>query len=153
MSVSEREPEGSQVIRRGAYDAPARVAPTNGSRAVATSDRPPALVGVPIPGRDRTIRRMVVQLYREIGHLPAASRGVVASYCRSLRGAERVYERWRRSDFSPGRDADLFMKATAEVRQLAAVLGLTPVAIAHLGVDLGKMRDLASAMSEEGDDG
>jgi hypothetical protein len=114
----------------------------NGARAVARAGRPPALVGVVIPGRDRSIRRMVVQLYWENSHLPSAARGVVAAYCKALRASERVYQRWKRSEFEPGRDADLFFKALAEARHHAGVLGLTPVSMASLGVDLGRMRKL-----------
>ncbi len=132
-----------------AISAPApATTPQNGAGAVARADRPPALVGVAIPGRDRTIRRMVVQLYRENPHLPSAARGVVSNYCKTVRAAERVYQRWQGRDFEPGRDADLFMKATAEARHHASVLGLTPVSMASLGVNLGRMQDLASAMAE-----
>lgn len=128
-------------------DTPA-VTPQNDSRAVARADKPPALVGVAIPGRDRTIRRMVVQLYRENPHLPSAARGVVSNYCKAVRAADRVYQRWQGRDFEPGRDADLFMRATAEARHHASVLGLTPVSMASLGVNLSRMQDLASAMAE-----
>ncbi len=121
---------------------------------MARADRPPALVGVAIPGRDRTIRRMVVQLYRENPHLPSAARGIVSNYCKAVRAAERVYQRWQGRDFEPGRDADLFMKATAEARHHASVLGLTPVSMAALGVNLGRLQtmDLAQAMSADGED-
>ena len=128
------------------------VTPQNGSRAVAITDRPPALVGVAIPGRDRTIRRMVVQLYRENTHLPSAARGIAADYCKVLRASERVYQRWQRDGFPPGRDADLFMKASAEARHHASVLGLTPVSMASLGVDLGRMRRLAPDDGEQVDE-
>ena len=130
------------------------VASQNGARAVAHGGRPPALVGVAIPGRDRSIRRMVVELYRENPHLPSASRGIVSDYCKVVRSAERVYQRWQGKGFEPGRDADLFMKATAEARHHATVLGLTPVSMASLGVNLGRLRtmDLAPAMSDGGAD-
>ena len=114
----------------------------NGAGAVAHPDRPPALIGVSVPGRDRSIRRMVLELYRENPHLPSASRGIVSDYCKVVRAAERVYQRWQGKGFEPGRDADLFMKATSEARHHATVLGLTPVSMASLGVDLGRMRRL-----------
>ncbi|MCH7577242.1 MAG: hypothetical protein IH822_05555 [Chloroflexi bacterium] len=134
-------------------DQPA-VMPVNGAGVVAHTDRPPALVGVAIPGRDRSIRRMVVELYRENPHLPSASRGIVSDYCKVVRSAERVYQRWQGKGFEPGRDADLFMKATAEARHHASVLGLTPVSMAALGVNLGRLQtlDLAQAMSADGAD-
>lgn len=130
------------------------VPPGNRARAVAHAGRPPALVGVAIPGRDRSIRRMVVELYRENPHLPSASRGIVSDYCKVVRSAERVYQRWQGKGFEPGRDADLFMKATAEARHHASVLGLTPVSMAALGVNLGRLQtmDLAQAMSADGED-
>ena len=154
MSVSKRDIGTSQVIRRGDNPSTPAMAPANGSRAVAHAGRPPALVGVAIPGRDRSIRRMVVELYRENPHLPSASRGIVSDYCKVVRSAERVYQRWQGKGFEPGRDADLFMKATAEARHHASVLGLTPVSMAALGVHLGRLQtlDLAQAMSADGED-
>ncbi len=154
MIESERDAGTSQVIRRGDNSPTPAMTPQNCSRAVARADRPPALVGVAIPGRDRTIRRMVVQLYRENPHLPSAARGIVSNYCKAVRAAERVYQRWQGRDFEPGRDADLFMKATAEARHHAGVLGLTPVSMAALGVDLGRLRKLADdgGRSGEGED-
>ncbi len=141
MSES-RAPDAAPVAKA---DATPAVVAGNGASVVAHTDRPPALVGVAIPGRDRSIRRMVIELYRENPHLPSASRGIVSDYCKVVRSAERVYQRWQEKGFEPGRDADLFMKATAEARHHASVLGLTPVSMAALGVDLGHLRNLDAA--------
>ena len=118
-------------------------APDNDAGGVARSDRPLGLQGVALPGRDRTIRRAVLKMYEENGHLPASARHAVANRCRLERVIERAYTRMLKNDLQPGRDMDLFMKAIGEARQHDRDLGLTPVSMASLGISLGHLRRLA----------
>ena len=150
------EPDGAsgrgEVIQRGTEtDAATLPAPTSasGSGDVAPHDRPLALQGVAIPGRDRSVRRAVVQMYRENGHLPASARHSVADRCRLERVIERAYGRMLKSDLQPSKDMDLFLKAIGEARQHDRDLGLTPVSMAALGINLGHLRKMAAKSGSE----
>ena len=114
--------------------------PDNDAGDVARDDRPLALQGVALPGRDRSVRRAVLKMYEENGHLPASARHAVANRCRLERVIERAYTRMLKNDLQPSRDMDLFMKALGEARQHDRDLGLTPVSMASLGISLGHLR-------------
>src|SRR3989304_2347049 len=102
------------------------VTPADGARVGALADRPAALCGVAIPGRDRQTRRKVLELHRENSHLPGAARAIVASYVQLAHSAGRIYSRWRLTDFAAGRDGELFLRVLSELRRHAVDLGLTP---------------------------
>ena len=137
-----KPPASEQSVSPDAAILPAP-ATANGSRDVASNGRPPALQGVAIPGRDRSVRRAVVKMYEENGHLPASARHAVANRCRLERVIERAYARMLKNDLQPGRDMELFMKAIGEARQHDRDLGLTPVSMASLGISLGHLRKIA----------
>ena len=88
-------------------------------------------------------------MYRENGHLPASARHSVANRCRLERVIERAYKRMLTNDLQPGRDMDLFMKALGEARQHDRDLGLTPVSMAALGINLGHLRKMAAKSGSE----
>ena len=144
LQIENDEEDGAFSVQLSAV-APddAKPAPDNDASDVARSDRPLALQGVALPGRDRSVRRAVLKMYEENGHLPASARQAVANRCRLERVIERAYTRMLKNDLQPGRDMDLFMKALGEARQHDRDLGLTPVSMASLGISLGHLRRIA----------
>ena len=142
--IENDEEDGASSVQLSAVTPDdATPAPDNDAGGVARSDRPLALQGVALPGRDRTVRRAVLKMYEENGHLPASARHAVANRCRLERVIERAYTRMLKNDLQPGRDMDLFMKAIGEARQHDRDLGLTPVSMAALGISLGHLRKMA----------
>ena len=146
---SDGEDSASSVQLSAVAPDDAKPAPDNDASDVARSDRPLALQGVALPGRDRSVRRAVLKMYEENGHLPASARHAVANRCRLERVIERAYTRMLKNDLQPGRDMDLFMKAIGEARQHDRDLGLTPVSMATLGINLGHLRKMAGKNGSE----
>lgn len=137
----------------------AHAAPSNGGRATYQVARPPALVGAVLPGRDRNIRKKAMRLFFEHPHL---SLGDWRAAYRYVELADRLIPRLFDNLHSNGmfaasgdpRKANETLRGyMGEARAHEKDLGLTAGARASLGLTVGRMRDLASAMSEEGHDG
>ena len=121
--------------------------------------RPPALQGVRIPSRNATVRRYVAGLYEAcswltVADLPAATRWA------------HLFDRFRRraeildrlpvvrvsGDDAEPRKLDKEQRDTSgALDRLESALAITAAARASLGLNVGRMRDLASAMSEGGE--
>jgi len=165
MSVSKREPEGSQVIRRGAYDAPAPSAPTNGGGAVQISARPSPLVGVRIPSRNQNTRDLVTRIYQENPHLQRSDLWATTRYAELSWKFRRLCElmdrlpdarmpdgavlpnahAYIRQDFEPRKLLSELRGLSGELLRHEAALGITAGARAALGVDIGRMRSIDAA--------
>ena len=122
--------------------------PGNGAGAVARVGRPSALVGVAIPSRDRTVRRMVVDLYFRCPHLTAADIYAAARACHLYRKIERLgrdlEERGLfRADGDPRKAIGEWRQLMAEARAHEAALGITAAARAAMGVDIAKGQGFA----------
>lgn len=134
------------------------VTPQNGSRAVAPVDRPPALVGVAIPSRNGTIRRRVIALYRECSWLTGADVSAAVRWAVLGEKFRRLAELLDRSpeggvvkvsggDLEPRKALAELRALSGEMTKLEAALGITASARAALGVNAGRLKDLAEAMS------
>ncbi len=125
--------------------------PDNGTGAVQISARPPALVGIRIPSRNENARQLVVRVYEENAHLQRADLWAVTRYAElswKFRRLSELMERLpddglMRKDLEP-------RKLLSELRALSDTLlrherdlGITAVARAGLGVDVGRIRKLA----------
>ena len=124
------------------------VAAGNGAGAVAQLGRPSALVGVAIPSRDRTVRRMVVDLYTRCPHLTAADIYAAARACHLYRKIERLGRDLEdrglfRADGDPRKAIGEWRQLMAEARAHEAALGITAAARAAMGVDIAKGQGFA----------
>lgn len=133
--------------------------PTNGSAAVAVIDRPPALVGVAIPSRDRQVRRHVVALFEFCTWLSrpdvaAAVRWAILSL-KFRRLAERLDGMpdggLLTASGDPRKALGELRALSGEITKLEQALGITASARAALGVNVARGMDLASQMA--GNDG
>lgn len=116
--------------------------------------RPLPLQDRRIPSRNATVRRRVVDLYRECSwltgaDLPAAARwGTLTEKFRRLaqfldRLPEGGVVRVAKGDVLPYKALETLLRLNAEITKLEAALGVTAAARAGLGVDLTRMRKLA----------
>lgn len=128
------------------------VVPKAGRRQVAHADRPPALMGVAIPSKDRTIRRRVVDRYRECPWLSAQDVGSVTTREHLFQHARNVSEIMRRLgdlgaylrvDGEPKKIVDKYLGLVARLLAYDQALGLTPGSRLNLGIDTARMRRLA----------
>ncbi len=150
-----------------ALSAPVPAVPSaNGARAVAHVDRPPALIGVAIPSRNRTIRRRVVALYRECSWLTGADVAAAMRWAVLGEKFKRLSEVLDRlpnesgvikaskagDDLEPRKALGELRALSGEMTKLETSLGLTASARAALGVNVNRLQDLASAMSADDGD-
>ena len=124
----------------------------DGARRVAHADRPPALAGVAIPSKDRTIRRRVVDRYRQCPWLSAQDVGAVTTREHLFQHARNVSEIMRRlgdlgaylrADGEPKKIVDKYLGLVARLLAYDQALGLTPGSRLALGIDTARMRRLA----------
>lgn len=130
----------------------------NAARAVTTM-RPEPLRGVRVPSRSMPARRLVVQLYEACPHLSRADLWTAVRWAELSLKFRRLSEYLDmqpeggvvRMDGEP-------RKALSEFRQLAdaisrheQALGVSAAARASLGVNVGRMADLAALMAGRGE--
>lgn len=131
--------------------------PDNGSRAVAHADRPRSLQGVVIPSRNRTIRRRVVDRYRECPWLAAQDVGAVTTrehLFQHVRNLGEIMSRlggdgaYLKVDGEPRKIIDKYAGLVARLLTYDQALGLTPGSRLNLGIDTARLRKAA----EDGDE-
>ena len=122
-----------------------------------TALRPPNLDGVPVPGgKSHTQRKLVYEVFWQCPHLTGADVRAVARYAalslRFMRAERRLRELGETTAAGDPRKLAAEQRfLAAELRQHEAALGITAASRASLGVDLGKMQDLASLMARRGE--
>jgi len=129
-------------------------APSAGAGA-APEARPPALVGRRIPSRNSRVRRLVVALYFEASwlagaDLPAAVRWATLSekFRRLAQHLDNLPEGGVvKVDGDPRKALGELRALSGEITRLENALGITAAPRAGLGVNLGRMEDLAVSMS------
>jgi len=123
---------------------------------VGASNRPPALQDRRIPSRNATVRRRVVDLYRECSWLTGADLAAAVrwgtlseKFRRMAQFLDRLPEggtvRADKGDVKAYRALETLLRLNGEIAKLEAALGVTAAARAGLGVDLGRMRSLDTA--------
>lgn len=122
-----------------------------------TTLRPPNLDGVPVPGgKSHTQRKLVYEVFWQCPHLTGADVRAVARYAalslRFMRGERRLRELGETTVAGDPRKLAAEQRfLAAELRQHEAALGITAASRASLGVDLGRMADLAALMAGRGE--
>ena len=161
---SDQQREGNPVKLSPLSPSASRMGGENGSRAVAHAGRPTGLQGVAIPSRNRTIRRRVIALYRECSWLTGADVSAAVRWAVLGEKFRRLAELLDRSpeggvvkvsggDLEPRKALAELRAISGEMTKLEASLGITASARAALGVNVTRLRDLASAMAEGARDG
>ena len=147
--IESRAPEPVDVTGRADGRA---VVPKTGRGRVAPSDRPPALAGVPIPSKDRAIRRRVVDRYRQCSWLSAQDVGAVTTREHLFQHARNVSEIMRklgdpgaylRADGEPKKIVDKYLGLVARLLAYDQALGLTPGSRLNLDIDTARLRKAA----------
>ena len=117
-----------------------------------------ALQGRRIPSRNKSVRKLVARLFRECtwlagADLPATVRWAVLSE-RFRRLAERLDGLPELTADNEPRKALAELRAlSGEITKLEAALGITAAARAALGVNVGRLGDLAEQMARGPTDG